>query len=438
MDEYYYIPDSWSFLKYGYEVKWTNDTKDETLVNKFITNFGEAPYSMDYAASHPPLGKMLTAIGMFFFGGNDPLGWRIAAIVAGTAVVLFTMILAHRLFKRKSITLLSGAFMMIDPMAIAMSRIVHLDIFLTVFVLLGFIFTERYYRLRSTKYLVLLSVAFGLASAVKWSGLYFFAVVGICLAIIAINNRTFVKDIPRFILAVASFVVSYAITWYSWIINFSMPKTGNVFNSFVELFNKHVSMLSTHGKLSYEHPYSSKASEWFFASHPTLLTRELTDGDKMVAAVVATPNLILWLGSMVGLLFIIVVMFYNRSILRRFWIPVAAVVGGWVPWLLVGDRTIFQFYTVVFQPYLYMILAYLVVLILVKQKRRKLSLYRLIVLIIMFSAVVLSFRMYNSSVGLETQSENSGYSISTQWWHLMADLGLYDLNQGPEDSVLRK
>lgn len=85
---------------------------------------------------HPPVGKWLIASGIAVFGDNS-LGWRVASAVAGTALVAVTYAIALRLFRRPGVAALTAFLLSIEGLALTMSRISMLDVFLTLFVALG-------------------------------------------------------------------------------------------------------------------------------------------------------------------------------------------------------------------------------------------------------------------------------------------------------------
>ena len=85
---------------------------------------------------HPPVGKWLIAAGVAAFG-DDALGWRFSSAVAGTLFVAATYFIALRLFRRRGVAALTAFLLSIEGLALTMSRISMLDIFLALFVALG-------------------------------------------------------------------------------------------------------------------------------------------------------------------------------------------------------------------------------------------------------------------------------------------------------------
>jgi len=127
---------------------------------------------------HPPLGKLLIALGIAVFGYNS-FGWRIAGAVAGSIIIPVTYLLGRKAFGDAA-AVASSALLILDPLMHVMSRIAMLDIFLALFVALAFL-GVCYNRL------YLSAAALGLACGVKLVGA--FAVVGVAAYLIC-TRRT--------------------------------------------------------------------------------------------------------------------------------------------------------------------------------------------------------------------------------------------------------
>ncbi|HSH23148.1 MAG TPA: phospholipid carrier-dependent glycosyltransferase, partial [Acidimicrobiales bacterium] len=109
-DEVYYANDARSMLETGVEVQ---------------------------RPAHPPLGKWLIAAGIAV-AGFEPMGWRLAGAAAGTLTVLVTYLGAVRLFRRRWPAALAALLVVFDGLALTMSRIAMLDVFVGLFVATGF------------------------------------------------------------------------------------------------------------------------------------------------------------------------------------------------------------------------------------------------------------------------------------------------------------
>lgn len=81
---------------------------------------------------HPPLAKWLIALGIAAFGYN-PLGWRAASVLAGTATVALVYLLARRILRSTAGASLAAGLLAIDFLHFVHSRVAMLDVFVTLF-----------------------------------------------------------------------------------------------------------------------------------------------------------------------------------------------------------------------------------------------------------------------------------------------------------------
>ena len=189
-------------------------------------------------AVHPPVGKWLIAIGVATFGvdegspidaavteepdgcvvrdgeednpaarareAEEAFARRVMSALFGTGAVAVAYFVGLRLFRRRSTALLGATLLAVDGLAVTMSRISMLDIFLQFFVLLGvlalLIDRDRLWDGapdfvpdeppdtppdRDRKWLWAAGLFLGLAVATKWSGL---APLGLAWAFVAFSE----------------------------------------------------------------------------------------------------------------------------------------------------------------------------------------------------------------------------------------------------------
>ena len=134
-------------------------------------------FEVDPNYVHPPLGKLIIAIGIELFGYNS-FGWRIAAVIAGSIMVPALYLFGKMVFDN-STAIIASILLIFDPMAHVMSRIAMLDVFLALFIVLAFL------ALAYNKYFFS-AIALGLACGVKLSGA--FAVIAIIAYLIYLRK----------------------------------------------------------------------------------------------------------------------------------------------------------------------------------------------------------------------------------------------------------
>ncbi|MDO5727774.1 MAG: phospholipid carrier-dependent glycosyltransferase, partial [Bowdeniella nasicola] len=197
-DETYYVKDAYSLLHQGYAGAWGEEPNAAFAA-------GDTSSLEDNAAFvvHPDVGKWLIAIGIRIFGVDSAFGWRIAIAIAGIISVWVLGVIAARLFRSTTVALTAAGLLTLDGIHLVETRIALLDGFVMCFALIGFwaLLHDRDSsrselariiaadpatlndpwgpKLWWRPWLVVAGIALGLATGVKWSGIYALAVVGL-------------------------------------------------------------------------------------------------------------------------------------------------------------------------------------------------------------------------------------------------------------------
>lgn len=148
---------------------------------------------------HPPLGKIQIAAGMLLadrldalLGPQDeipdPAEWRLASLVTGTLVVPLTFMLGFRMTRgNRSLASCAAFLVAVDFMSVTLSRISMLDMVTAFWMMVGWYcawraLEESWNRTpRRWHWTTMSALAFGVATACKWNGL--FGALGACLAL---------------------------------------------------------------------------------------------------------------------------------------------------------------------------------------------------------------------------------------------------------------
>ncbi len=407
-DETYYVKDAWSQWNLGFPATWPDraDARFALGETDIFTTVGS------YAV-HPPLGKWIIGAGMALFGPDSSVGWRVTTALFGTALVLLVYIVARELIRSTVFASVAGLLMAIDGLAIVMSRVAILDVFLTFFLLLGlwFVLLDRRRHLDrlatvvavrmsggrqpawgpvfwNRPWLIAAGAALGAATAVKWSGLYAAAGLGIYLVVsdALARRRAGVKLWPAdaafrqgpvaFLLFVPIGFVLYLASWTGWLVTDggfdrhavdNHPATG--FWSWVplplqNLWAYHQQMYAFHVGLSSPHSYASPAWQWPLLIRPTSMYYHsdvvgqagcaATNG--CVQNVYSMPNPLIWWAGVAAVIYLC--WRWVRTWNWRYAIVLTGLAVTYLPWLLYPERTIFQFYTIAMLPFLVLALAF--------------------------------------------------------------------------------
>ena len=407
-EEVHYARAAYSLLQLGYEGWWGGEQQD----------FSNGDFSgLEIRADkvvHPPLGKWMIAVGIKAFGPT-PFGWRFSSAVIGTVTVILVALIARHLFRSVLWGGVAGLFLAIDGEHIALSRAAFLDIFLTFFVVVAFGFLlldrQRHQRTLARRVAEARSrlgldhnqpipgfgprsgirwwrlaaiVSLGLATGVKWSGIYF-AVAFLALSIVwdivdrraigvvRLKPRSFIRlTIPLMLVTLVLLPATYVASYSSWFIADKsymrhwaaahedegiqwLPETPRSFVAY------HQVMLDFHTNLTYSsgvtHPYGTRPWGFMLQARPFASYWEVIEkgegtppsDQKYVSEIITLGNPLLWWSGVVAFFYALKRFLFSREVLAG--AVIIGTIGGWVPWLFFPDRVMFTFYSVAFSPW---------------------------------------------------------------------------------------
>ncbi|WP_281534218.1 dolichyl-phosphate-mannose--protein mannosyltransferase [Cryobacterium breve] len=414
-DETFYVKDAWSLFNNGYESTWP-DKADEIFAN------GNANIFTDIGSFvvHPPLGKWLISLGMAAFGPENSWGWRIVTAVIGILAVVLLMLIIKKLFGSTLLAVIGGFLFAIDGNAIVMSRVALLDNYVMFFALLGFgaILLDRDWhatrlaawmakRAESGEWpgwgpalwwrpwLLAAGLAFGLTMSVKWSGLYFLAAFGVYVVVVdALARRragvpfwasaAILKQGPiNFLLMVPIAIATFLSSWTGWFVTkggfyrtwADSPETAWtgafawVPHAVQSFWHYQVAAYTYHVGLVTPHPYQSNPLTWLFMVRPTSMYYQSSAAGEGTCsfstcseAITEIANPLIWWAGAAAVLYLV----YRLARYRewRVGLILMGMVAGYLPWLMYTGRTVFQFYSIAFEPYLILALTFVIGLLL--------------------------------------------------------------------------
>lgn len=386
--------------------------KDACLHAGYDQEFCTSPHATEISWVHPPLGKLLIAVGIRIFGFNA-FGWRFSAALAGTALAGIVYLLARRLFRDVWIAGAAGLLVATDFLLIVQSRIAMLDIFTAFFVALGFLFLaidrDRVLLLRehaqlpfpdhpprrTMEWRLLAGAAFGAGMASKWQaglGLASGAILALAWSAGLLRQRSSSpneKRLARSLLrelgvTAAAFVLIpllvYLLSYAAWFRDnyphrCAAGQVQRVFLTDNQISCKkglvgtalafgelHDSMLDFHANLEAKHPYAATASTWPLVLRPVAYHYQ---GEPLSEHILAFGNPATWwaaIGASVWLLFRSVRGWRAERVVAAAWggqylpwlaVAAAASGGRYLRWLAQFDRpAIFLFYMTPIVPFM--------------------------------------------------------------------------------------
>lgn len=334
---------------------------------------------------HPPLGKWVISGGIKIFG-YDSFGWRVSAALAGIGLVALTFLLARRIFRSTWVAGVSGLLATGDFLLLVQSRVAMLDIFLAFFVMAGFLLMsldrERVLLLdehlhlpfpgslpsREMEWRFAAGAMFGMAAAVKWSGVLALAGAG-ALAVgwsaalhlrarrasrgigISFRREMILSFAALVAVPVVVYLTSYSL-WFSDNIGREHCKNAKcatgIGATLIAYKDLQAGMLNYHWTLKATHSYESKAWTWPLVTRPVLYHYTAPPDAPAVHQISAMGNPLVWWPALAGAVWL--------GIRAGRWGRPEQLVGvAWgaqyLPWLLVR-RALFIFYMTPVVPFM--------------------------------------------------------------------------------------
>jgi dolichyl-phosphate-mannose-protein mannosyltransferase len=225
---------------------------------------------------HPPLGKLLIALGMLVRGDNS-LGWRIVPLASGLANVALALTLGRNLFRDRRAGWLAAAFVAGDGFLVAYSRTALLDGILTTFVLATVCMTAND---RSSWQRAGGAIAIGCAASIKLTGFALLApMIGRYMA-----RPGRLVSLSTLLLAPATYAVLFGL---------GLALSGDPHGP-ASVWHATAAMVSHHAALTdFRNPLASHWYTWFVPLRPILLRYQAL-GPNEVRVMTTLGNLVLW------------------------------------------------------------------------------------------------------------------------------------------------
>ena len=316
-----------------------------------------------YEVSHPPLGKLIIALGIRIFGLN-PFGWRFMGVLFGVLMLPFLYVFIKNLFGSSAIAFCGTALFAFDFMHYVQTRIATIDTYGVFFILLMYFFMYRYItaprdgiaasRRKQIVPLFLSGLCFGLGCACKWTVVYGGAGLALIWLLFRIargrellaighrgeHRRELTSDI---LLCVVFFVVIPACIYYVsyWPYGIAAGLDGGTSmlstHEYADIVLQNQKFMFTyHAGVTATHPYSARWYQWIVDGRPILYYLESLPNNYKSAFGAFMNPLVCW-GGLVA----IIAMGW-RTVRYRDGKALFILIGylsGLVPWMFISRIT---------------------------------------------------------------------------------------------------
>jgi dolichyl-phosphate-mannose-protein mannosyltransferase len=299
---------------------------------------------------HPPLAKQLIALSIRTFG-DGPLGWRYPGVLFGALAVVAVYFCGLALFAAQGPAIASALLAFFNQMLFVQSRIAMLDIFALTFGLFGIAaFMHGFRKPRPHLCFALAGLAFGLAAACKWSGVFPFAVCLVIVGLIRLMQswRTqfadgnaldwyrpdFWPDFRSYHFA-ACFVLIPAVVYLATFIPLFGLSLPDIFEAQRRIFADNTTTAIA------GHTYMSSWPSWPFLVRPVWYLFDKIGDDRIAAVVFLGNPLVLW-----PALPAVAVCLRDWIVARRFdaFLILSFYFGCWLAWALLPRTLGFLYY----------------------------------------------------------------------------------------------
>jgi dolichyl-phosphate-mannose--protein O-mannosyl transferase len=287
---------------------------------------------------HPPMAKLLIALGVAAFG-YEPWAWRLAPALAGTLLAPVFLLLAVRVVPSPRAALLATSLLLMDGVYLVQSRVAMTNVFAVLFQILSALLVLRAgagARLSAAR-MTAAGLAMGLALSTRWTSLWAWGFLG--LVFLALRGRRLLESRPvaptaavrEVALALLAFVGLPVLVYYLSYVPL-MLQTHSLESilvphkvlspllegrgPLVELARQQKAIWDYHSQLTATHHYFSPWWTWPWLYRPTWYF--WSSNEETVRGIVALGNPALWWASVPAVLWALLTGLRERDPRRLF------------------------------------------------------------------------------------------------------------------------
>lgn len=231
---------------------------------------------------HPPLGKLLIAVGMLV-DGDDSTGWRLVPLTFGVVLTALAYLLGAAAYSNREAGLYAAGFVTASGFLVVYSRTAHLDGVLATLMTLAALVL---WRSRTRLGMLAASSLIGVAASIKFSG----AVLVIPWALLSIRRF----GIERRTLGLLAGGLGLMAGTYVALFSLGLGLAGDA-HGLADVARKSLELLHHHWGLDdWEHAATSRWYTWFVPRGR--IDMHYVREEEVVRALITASNPVLWWG----------------------------------------------------------------------------------------------------------------------------------------------
>lgn len=360
---------------------------------------GVSPYEW----THPPLAKLIAALGVLAFGGGWELeaktfttaqafSWRFTAVIFGGMTLAATYALTRLMFNNRTIAAAATILLALDGVFFVQARVAMTNIYEVFFIMIASIGTWQFLKKDDARWMLLMGFGLGCALSCRWSSLYAWGLTGLLLIYhgYRVRRLSWVKDpapdlwgfhrdfmaankvgLLKYIGLVALSmglipVLIYFATYIPYILQgdgsavLKLFKWNHANHGWGRVVAWQSEMWGYHANLNATHPYSSPWWSWPIMLRPTWYyfhDWKDTPGMTGVSGVWAIGNAFIWWSAIPALLYAIFLAW--RDQVKALGVCALLGLGLWVMWGVQPRPLLYMHYMFETIPFACIVLAYI-------------------------------------------------------------------------------
>lgn len=372
-DEQEVVPDEISYMSSFYFDEILYASTAYQYINGWIS----------YENTHPPLGKIIIALGITLFN-YTPFGIRFMGTLFGVLMLPCLYLLARNITRDRGVSAFVMFIFAFDFMHFTQTRLATIDVFITFFIILMYYFMERYLRLsfydvslgKTWIPLGCCGIFFGFGVATKWTG--FYAGAGLAILFFArlityyreycyalqmpdeesngVSHRCIVERFKKntFKTIVFCLVFFIAIPFGIYLASYIPFEDANYSGLWTKMIENQKFMFGYHKGADFAHEYISRWYEWplmirpmrYYAANPGGIARQ---------GISALGNPLVWWAGIPAFAFTLYMAIRKKE--KEAGFLCVGYLAQYVPWMFISRPTfIYHYFTSV--PFVSLMIGY--------------------------------------------------------------------------------